>query len=168
MLPAAAAVLATGCSHSAATRSAPSGPSAPATAAPPSNGPTGSVHTNANGSVLDVTQVVAHLDASGDGSLSMAVRNSGSVTDHLDFVSVPGGSRGVLKGGKSAGSGAMTSAGIQFPPGTSVTFGSGPGDPTVRLTGAHGVTGAHTLPLILQFGVSGLIRVQAQVPAAGS
>lgn len=164
MLPAlavSAALFAAGCSPSGSEASAS------ATAAPPSNGPAGQLHASANGAVLDITQAVAHLDAKGDGTLSMTVRNSGSVTDHLDFVSVPGGSRGVITGGKGDGSGEMTSAGIQFLPGTSVTFGTGSGDPSVQLRAAH-ATGKHTLPLILQFGVAGLLRIQAMAPAAHS
>lgn len=55
----------------------------------------------------------------------------------------------------------LGTAGILLLDGTTVTFG---GDgPRVRLRHVHDVTAHHTLPVALQFGVAGLIQVQAQV-----
>ncbi|MGQ4510897.1 hypothetical protein [Streptomyces sp. DW26H14] len=155
VLPAALAVCLTACggSHS-------SDASSPA---PTPSGTPGEVEASSNGAVVSVTGAVAHLDRSGDGTLAMTVRNSGTVTDHLDMVGVPGGARGTLSGGKNPkDNGAMNPAGILILPNGSTTFGAADG-PAVKLTHVKGVTSRHTLPLILQFGVAGLVRLEARV-----
>ncbi|WP_329459320.1 hypothetical protein [Streptomyces sp. NBC_01497] len=132
-------------------------------AAPTPSGTPGQVEASSNGAVVSVTGAVAHLDHSGDGTLTMTVSNSGTVTDHLDMVGVPGGARGALGGGKNPkGNGAMNTAGILILPDGSTTFGSA-GGPSVALRHVSGVTSGHTLPVILQFGVAGLVRLQAHV-----
>jgi len=110
---------------------------------------------------LTITHAVAHLDASGTGTVTMTVRNGSGVPEHLDMVGTPDGGRGALTGGTGKGSGSMDGAGILLQPGTTVTFGSN--GPSIDLTGVHGVTAAHTLPLALQFGVARLVRLSAVV-----
>ncbi|MEU6148313.1 hypothetical protein ABZ848_49325 [Streptomyces sp. NPDC047081] len=111
---------------------------------------------------LTITGAVAHLDRSGDGSLTMSIRNDGAVPEHLGMVATPDMGRGVLEGGKTAeGNGSLSTAGILLQSGTAVAFrGDGP---RVELHHVHGVTTRHTLPLSLQFGVAGLVRLQARV-----
>ncbi|MCF3961862.1 hypothetical protein [Streptomyces fuscigenes] len=134
-----------------------------ASPAPAPSGTPGRVEASANGSVVSVTDAVAHLDASGDGTLTMTVKNSGTVADHLDMVGAPGGARGTLTGGRDPkADGAMNTAGILVQADGGTTFGAKDG-PTVALHHVTGVSGRHTLPLILQFGVAGLVRLQARV-----
>jgi copper(I)-binding protein len=114
---------------------------------------------------LDITSAVAHLDAAGDGTLAMTVHNGETTPEHLDFVATPNAGRGVLTGTASGDSGSMQSAGILLPAGGTVRFGSASG-PTVKLTGVHGVTAAHTLPVTLQFGVAGLVHLTAVVSSS--
>ncbi|WP_345649147.1 hypothetical protein [Streptomyces tremellae] len=156
VLPAALAACLTGCGgHS------PSGASS--SPAPAPSGTPGRVEASSNGAAVTVTGAVAHLDAAGDGSLTMTVRNSGSVTDHLDMVGVPGGARGTLGGGRDPkADGAMDPAGILIQSDGATTFGA-KGGPTVTLHHVKDVTGRRTLPLILQFGVTGLVRFEARV-----
>ncbi|WP_329533153.1 hypothetical protein OG568_24855 [Streptomyces sp. NBC_01450] len=71
---------------------------------------------------MTIADTVARLDRSGDGSLSMTVRNDDGVTEHLGMVATPDGGRGVLVGGKSAeGNGSLSAAGILLLSGTTVT-----------------------------------------------
>lgn len=111
---------------------------------------------------LTITGALARLDRSGDGTLTMSVRNGGAVPEHLGMVATPDQGRSVLEGGKSAeGNGSLSTAGILLPPGTTVAFrGDGP---RVELHHVRGITARHTLPLSLQFGVAGLVRLQARV-----
>ncbi|MBR8642816.1 hypothetical protein KEF29_34715 [Streptomyces tuirus] len=134
------------------------------TAAAPPVGVSGSAHVQAEGVDLTVTHAVAHLDPAGDGTLTMSVRDDDGVPDHLGMVATPDGGRGTLRGGKSdEGAGSMDTAGILLTSGTTVTFG---GDgPRVLLRQVRGVTARHTLPVQLQFGVAGLVRLQARVTA---
>jgi copper(I)-binding protein len=111
---------------------------------------------------LDITDAVAHLDAAGNGTLTMTVRNGSSVPEHLDMVATPGGGRGSIVGGSHKGSGALETAGISLRPGTTVVFG-GSGNPVIRFTAVGGVTAAHTLPLALEFGVARLVHLTALV-----
>ena len=147
--------LTAGCAHG----------SAPATPSPHRTGATsspGEAVARARGIDLTVTHAAAHLDRAGDGTLSMTVRNDDGVPEHLGMVAAPDSGRGTLVGGKSAkGNGMLDTAGILLPDGTTVTFGGG--GPRVLLRHVHGVTAHHTLPVVLQFGVAGLVRVQAQV-----
>lgn len=111
---------------------------------------------------LTITRAIAHLDASGNGTLTMTVRNNSGVPEHLDMVGTPDAGRGAIAGGNGKDSGSLDGAGILLRSGSTVTFGGGDG-PTVRLTGVKGVTAAHTLPLALQFGVARLVRLSAIV-----
>ncbi|MFF7980170.1 hypothetical protein ACFZDK_13720 [Streptomyces sp. NPDC007901] len=158
-LSVALAVLTAGCASS--PSSSRTGASASASSGDPAV--PGRIHVEVADIDLTIADAVAHLDHSGDGSLSMEVRNDDDVPEHLGMVATPGGGRGVLVGGKSAeGDGSLSTAGILLMSDTTVTFG-GKGDPYVLLHRVHGVTAAHTLPVALQFGVAGLVRFQARV-----
>lgn len=91
-LSVALAVLAAGCASS------PSSPHA-AASAPVSTSGQGHVHVDVADVDMTITNAVAHLDRSGDGSLGMTVRNDDGVPEHLGMVVTPGGGRGVLVGG---------------------------------------------------------------------
>ncbi|MFJ4790745.1 hypothetical protein [Streptomyces sp. NPDC088794] len=114
---------------------------------------------------LTITDAVAHLDRSGDGTLTMSVRNDGAVPEHLGMVATPDEGRGVLVGAKSAkGNGSLSTAGILVLSGTTVTFrGAGP---AVELHDVRGVTARHTLPVTLQFGVAGLLHLRTPVSSS--
>ncbi|MCQ4081053.1 hypothetical protein NGB36_10680 [Streptomyces sp. RB6PN25] len=151
------AALATACSVS------PSEPTAPTTSTSGSTSPAstpGRMDVTAPGIDLRLSDVTARLNASGTGEVTMTIRNDGSVPEHLDMIAAPGGSRATLQGG-SAVDGSMTSAGILLQPGSTTTFG-GHG-PHVLFQDVHGTTAIHTLPLTLEFGVAGLVHVQAVV-----
>ncbi|MFI0898115.1 hypothetical protein [Streptomyces sp. NPDC020983] len=121
----------------------------------------GRLHVVAPDVDLTVTDAVAHVDASGTGTLTMTIHNGSGVPEHLDMVATPDSGRGQLVGGRGSGSGSMTSAGILLAPGATVTFGSSSG-PSVRLTRAH-LGADHTLPLKLEFGVARLVELSARV-----
>ena len=110
---------------------------------------------------LRITGAAAHIDSAGSGKLSMRVDNAGSVPEHIDMIATPDGGRAVLRGGQGV-NGSMTSAGILVQPGSTVDFG-GKAGPTAALHGVRGVTPQYTLRLTLQFGVAGLVRVDARV-----
>lgn len=158
---AALTALATACTHSSASPHA--APSQDPTADTP-----GQVAVHEADVDLTITDAVAHLDSAGNGTLTMAVRNDSGVPEHLDMVGAPDAARGVLAGrstGKSGDPGSMMDAGIYLPDGTTVTFGGS--GPTVTFSAVHGVTAAHTLPLMLQFGVARLVHLSARVVTTG-
>lgn len=151
------AVLTAGCGAHATTDTTTS--DSPPAAAP------GRVSVRVDSGDLTITSAVAHLDRSGDGSLTMSVRNDDGAPEHLGMVATPDGGRGVLVGGKTAeGNGSLSPAGIQLSNGTTVTFGGS--GPHILLRHVQGVTTQHILPLVLQFGVAGLVRLQARVTAS--
>jgi hypothetical protein len=146
------AALAAACSSHATRTSTP-------TATPPAT--PGEVHVQAQDIELDITHAVAHLDASGNGTLTMTVHNGSGVPEHLDMVATRDGGRGQLAGAAdTSGSGSMTDAGILLRPGATVVF--GPHGPTVRLTHAP-ASPDRTLPLMLQFGVARLVHLTAVI-----
>ncbi len=153
------ASLTAGCAHDSPTATPSTPGSAVATSTP------GEATARPQGIDLTVTHAAAHLDRSGDGTLTMTVRNEDGVPEHLGMVATPGRERGTLVGGKSTkGIGMLDTAGILLPDGSTVTF-DGDG-PHVLLRHVHGITPRHMLPIALQFGVAGLVRVQAQVTTA--
>jgi hypothetical protein len=162
---AALAALATACSSS-SSGSPASGSDATASATTPDT--PGRVHVTSSDVDLTITGAVARLDRAGNGTLAMAVRSDSGVPEHLDMVGTPDAGRGAIAGrstGKNGDPGSLMDAGIYLPDGTTVTFG-GTG-PTVTLTAVHGVTAAHTLPLMLQFGVARLVHLSARVVTTG-
>ncbi|WNM32558.1 hypothetical protein RKE30_20135 [Streptomyces sp. Li-HN-5-11] len=164
-LSAALALVAAGCANSHSSHPAPSAPEPTSTSTSTSGGAVpGRIHVKVADVDLTITDAVAHLDRSGDGSLSMSVRNDDDAPEHLGMVATPGGGRGVLVGGKSAeGNGSLSTAGILLLSGTTVTFGTR--GPRILLHQAH-VTSRHTLPVTLQFGVAGMVRLQARVTSS--
>ncbi|MDI6520329.1 hypothetical protein QMA61_29555 [Streptomyces coelicoflavus] len=113
---------------------------------------------------LTVTDAVVHIGPEG-GTLTMSVRNNSTVPEHLGMVATPTGGRGVLIGAEGAeGTGSLTTAGILLQPGTTATFGGGDG-PAVELPAARDAAGRSLLPVTLQFGVAGLVHLEARVSA---
>ncbi|MCQ4080938.1 hypothetical protein NGB36_10080 [Streptomyces sp. RB6PN25] len=151
------AVLAAACSGNSSEPTAPTTSTGGSTSAPTTPG---RIDATAPGIDLHITDAVAHLDATGTGEVTMTIRNGGGVPEHLDMVAAPGGARATLQGG-SAVNGSMTTSGILLQPASTTTFG-GPG-PRILFHQVRGITADHTLPLILQFGVAGLVHLQARV-----
>ncbi|MFF0516473.1 hypothetical protein [Streptomyces sp. NPDC004250] len=157
-LSAALALLTAGCVGTGDDQPSSAGQTPGITSAP------GRVYVRIAGIDLSVTDAVAHLGPS-SGTLSMSVRNASTVPEHLGMVGTTAGGRGVLVGAKGTeGTGALTTAGILLQPGTTVTFGGG-GGPSVKLPKARATGGDRTLPITLQFGVAGLVRLDAHVAA---
>lgn len=153
---AAVAALATACSQGSDDSARP-GPSTPT----PSGAP-GRVTVQAPGVDLTITDAVVHVPASGAATLTMTVHHGDGVPEHLAMVATPGGGRGTLTGAPKGTEGMMTSAGVLLPADSTVTFGRGKG-PSVTLDQAPDATTAHTLPLLLEFGVARLVRLSAIV-----
>jgi copper(I)-binding protein len=120
----------------------------------------GQVTASGPGIDLHITDAVAHLDASRTGELSMTVRNSSPAPEHLAMVATAGGGRATLEG-DSGVNGAMSTAGVLVQSDSTVTFG-GKG-PRVLFHDVQGVTADHTLPITLEFGVAGLVHLEARV-----
>lgn len=152
------AVLATACSHPASGRPAAS---RTVTIQTTPSSPPGRVDIHTGPISLDITHATALLDTSGSGMLTLTVHNGGAAPEHLDMVATPHGGRGTLQGGTGNGNGSMTTAGILIRPDSTVTF-DGKG-PRIRLTTVQGITVSHTLPLSLEFGIAGLISLDAVV-----
>ena len=124
----------------------------------------GGVSVRIAGIDLAITHAVAHIDRSGGGTLTMSVRNNGSVPEHLGMVATSTDGRGVLVGGRSTeGNGSLSTAGILLQPGTTVTFDADGNGPSVELPHARGTEARRTLPVTLQFGVAGLVHLEARV-----
>lgn len=142
-LSTAVAVLTAGCANG--TSSNETSSTAASSQAPTSASP-GGVSVDVSGANLTITNAIAHLNRSGDGTLTMIVRNDDGVPEHLGMVATPGGGRGTLVGGKSAeGNGSLSTAGILLLTGTTVTFGGS--GPRVLLPHVHGISAQHTLPV---------------------
>ncbi|MBY8880852.1 hypothetical protein [Actinacidiphila acidipaludis] len=148
------AALATACSQPAARHA---DPGTPTSAAQP-----GQLLVRTGDIDLSVTHATAHLDASGSGTLTLTLHNGGDAPEHLGMVATSGGARGTLSGDSGKGDGSLSSAGILVRPGGTVTIG-GHG-PQIRLTGVHAASA--TLPLALEFGIAGLVHLDAVVQKA--
>jgi len=151
---AAVAALATACSSGSGGSAHPSGPA-------PHDAP-GRVTVRAPGVDLTITDAVVHVLPSGAGTLTMTVHHGDGVPEHLAMVATPGGGRGTLTGAPKGTDGMMTSAGVLLPADSTVTFGRGKG-PGIALEKVPDGTSAHTLPLLLEFGVARLVRLSAIV-----
>jgi copper(I)-binding protein len=150
-------VLATACAKAPAPAPpdpAPAGPAAGTTTP-------GRVSVKESGADLLITDAIARLNASGSGELTMTVHNGSGVPEHLAMIGTPDSGRAILQGGRGT-NGSPTSAGILIQPDSTVLFGSEDA-PRALLTKVHGITAHHTVPLILQFGVAGLVNLQARV-----
>lgn len=157
--------VATGCST--ATSARPRTEITTPVASAPANSPsadTGAGQTTAKGPTtnLVITDAAAHVDAAGNGELTMVVRNDSSVPEHLAAVTTRGGAATLVGVGDNNGS--LSPAGILLNPATTTTFGDS--GPRILLHGTAGVLRAKTLPLLLEFGVAGLVHLQARVVGA--
>lgn len=153
------------CAALIALAAACSGGSGQSTATPPAGstpssaaGTPGRLTAQASGVNLTITDAVAHLGAAGPRELTMTVRNDGDVPEHLAMVATTGAGRGTLQG-MGSGNGSLSTAGVLLMPHTTVVFGGN--GPRVLLPDAQ-ATGS-TLPVTLQFGVVGLVHLQAEV-----
>lgn len=153
---AAVAALATACSPG----SDGSGRPVPSGSAP--SGAPGRVSVRAPGVDLTITDAVVHVLPSGAGTLTMTVHHGDGVPEHLAMVAAPGGGRGTLTGAPKGSDGMLTTAGILLPADSTVTFGRAKG-PAVTLEKVPDAASAHTLPLLLEFGVARLVRLSAVV-----
>ncbi|MFF1278039.1 hypothetical protein ACFVZC_32370 [Streptomyces marokkonensis] len=156
-LSAALAVLTVGCANTG------DGPSADTPTSGVTSSP-GGVSVRIAGIDLAISDAAAHLDRSGGGTLAMSVRNNSSVPEHLGMVATSTDGRGVLVGGSSTeGNGSLSPAGILLQPGTTVTFDTDGDGPSVELPQAQSTEARRTLPVTLQFGVAGLVHLEARV-----
>ncbi|MET9836091.1 hypothetical protein ABZ078_44005 [Streptomyces sp. NPDC006385] len=87
----------------------------------------------------------------------MSVRNDGSSTEHLAFVSTPNAADVSLDGD-------ISPAGVQLDPGSTVALG-GQGGARVLLHGVHGIDARHNVPFTLGFANVGLVRLQGLPPS---
>jgi len=131
----------------------------PASLGPSSPGKPGQVDIRTGDIDLSITHATVRLAPSGGGALTMTLHNGGDAPEHLAMIATPGGGRGTLQGSPSPGDGELDSAGILVRPGATVTFG-GTG-PQIRFTGIHPTS--DTLPLALEFGIAGLVHLNAIV-----
>ncbi|MDF2254933.1 hypothetical protein [Streptantibioticus ferralitis] len=136
-------------------------PSAPATSSSPTTPGELVIQDARTGTDLAIHDAVAHIGPSGTGQLTMTLRNNGSVPEHLAMLATADGGRATLRGG-SAANGSLSTAGILLRPGTTITFGSQDA-PSILLPKVNVGNASHTLPLTLQFGVAGLVHLQARV-----
>ncbi|MCD0485426.1 hypothetical protein LO771_24330 [Streptacidiphilus sp. ASG 303] len=140
--------------------------------APPPDGPSGTaagppvpgtvrITSSAGpyGPALTITRAAVRRDAQGREELVMTVHNDGRAPEHLAFVQTPHATHVAVEG---AGPGDVPStAGVSLPPHGEVSFG-GHG-PRLVLEHPHGLEPGHAAPFLLEFGVAGLVRLQAPV-----
>ena len=112
---------------------------------------------------LEITAATVSLAPSGSAYLDFTVDNLGPVTEHLALVSVPGSGSGTLTGA-AAGNGALSTAGIQIASGGSTVFDAKA--PSIVLPPVKGLKAGATLPVLLEFGIAGLVHLDVPVRAA--
>ncbi|MBC3843704.1 hypothetical protein GXW82_36265 [Streptacidiphilus sp. 4-A2] len=95
--------------------------------------------------------------------MDFTVDNEGPVTEHLAVVSVPGIGQAALQG-SSGPVNALSTAGIMIDSGSSATFGAAA--PSVELPSAKGLKAGGTSPVLLEFGIAGLVHLTVPVKAA--
>ncbi|MFI9274895.1 hypothetical protein ACIGXM_29910 [Kitasatospora sp. NPDC052896] len=139
-----------------APTAAPSAPGAPAPAMP------GSLSAQASGVDLAISVATVHVAPDGTAELTMTVRNSGSVPEHLAMVTTPDGSQATLQNAAGDTTGSLSDAGILLSPGSTTAFG-GRG-PHVLLHGGHPAPG-QLIQLTMEFGVVGLVHLHAPAVA---
>lgn len=152
------AVLAAGCTSPTVQREAPGvGKSSESTSA---DGTSWSmVARNVD---LTITDAAVHLGASGTARLEFSVDNKGPVTEHLAMVSVPGLGQANLVGSTGPVN-ALSTAGIMIDSESSATFGTSA--PAVALPSTKGLTAGGTTPVLLEFGIAGLVHLTVPVLA---
>ncbi|MFC5907769.1 hypothetical protein [Streptacidiphilus monticola] len=131
---------------------------------------TSSVRTSADGTDLSVrgrnvdlrlTQVAVRLGPSGP-RLDLTVDNEGPVTEHLALASVDG-TQATLHGGATADTG-LSPAGVRIAPAAKVAFGTA-NAPSATLPTTATLKAGEDVPVMLQFGIAGMIRLQVPVLA---
>ena len=157
-LAAAVAVLAAGCGSGTVQRETPGvAQSSVSTSADGTNW-----SMRARNVDLSIKDAVVELAPSGTARLDFTVDNEGPVTEHLAVVTVPGMGQATLQG--SAGpANALSTAGIMIDSGTSATFGTSA--PSVVLPSAKGLAPGGTSPVLLDFGIAGLVHLTVPVKA---
>lgn len=136
----------------AGAQSHPSAGSAGGPAAP------GRLTVRGSGVVLEITGAVA--DAA-TGELRMTIRNASSIPEELAMVEGPDGAQATLTG-DSSDDGSLSTAGIELDPNTTTVFGA-KGGPEANLPDRSQLVGRGTVPLVLEFGVGGLVHMVANV-----
>ncbi len=111
---------------------------------------------------LTITDAAVHLGAAGTARLEFTVDNKGPVTEHLAMVSVPGLGQANLVGSTGPVN-ALSTAGIMIDSQSSATFGTSA--PAVALPSTKGLTAGGTTPVLLEFGIAGLVHLTVPVLA---
>ena len=111
---------------------------------------------------LTIKNAAVHLGPSGTALLEFTVDNKGPVTEHLDLVSVPGIGQATLQGSAGAAN-ALSTAGVLVYSDGSATFGTRA--PSITLPSVKGLKAGGTTPVLLEFGVAGLVRLTVPVLA---
>ena len=159
VIASAVAVLATGCGSGTVQRVAPG--TAQSTTSTSADGTDWS--TRARNVDLSIKDALVELGPAGTARLYFTVDNQGPVTEHLAVVSVPGLGQATLQG--SAGPvNALSTAGIMIDSGSSATFGAGA--PSVAPPSAKGLRAGGSTPVLLEFGIAGLVHLTVPVKAA--
>ncbi|WP_042428856.1 hypothetical protein [Streptacidiphilus anmyonensis] len=109
---------------------------------------------------LRIDKAAVHLGATGGAQLEMGVTNSGPVTEHLALAAVQG-KVATLDG---AADNAKSVAGVLIGSGSTASFGAANG-PKVVLTNGAALKPGGTVPVMLQFGIAGMVRIDVPVLA---
>ncbi|MEZ0070556.1 hypothetical protein ABIA32_006609 [Streptacidiphilus sp. MAP12-20] len=111
---------------------------------------------------LKISKAAVHLGAPGGAQLELGVVNSGPVTEHLAVASVAGKVADLSGGDPHANP--LSTAGVLIASGTTAEFGSANG-PKIVMTNGAALKPGGTVPVMLQFGVAGMIRLDVPVLA---
>jgi hypothetical protein len=107
---------------------------------------------------LRIDKAAVHLGAAGGAQLEMGVTNSGPVTEHLAVAAVQG-KVATLEG---ATANAKSIAGVLIASGSTASFGA-PNGPKVLLTNGAALKAGGTVPVMLQFGIAGMVTIDVPV-----
>lgn len=113
---------------------------------------------------LDISGAAVVLDPSGTAYVRMTVRNLGPAAEHLGMVSFDDGSQATLKG-DTAPVGSLSTAGVRLESGVATAFGapSSAKQPSIALPAGTAVKAGGTEPVMLMFGIAGLVRLDLPV-----
>lgn len=116
---------------------------------------------------LEISGATVRVDPSGTAYVQMNVRNLGPVAEHLGLVSLADGSQATLKG-DTAPAGSLSTAGVRLESGATTAFGapSSAAQPSITLPGGTAVKAGATEPVMLMFGIAGLVRLDLPVRTA--
>ncbi|RAG87103.1 hypothetical protein DN069_03035 [Streptacidiphilus pinicola] len=107
---------------------------------------------------LRITQAAVRLGTTGGAQLQMGVDNAGPVTEHLALAAVEG-KVATLDG---TANNAKSTAGVLIASGTTASFGAADG-PKIVLTNGAALKVGGTVPVMLQFGIAGMVRIDVPV-----